>query len=211
MHVKWGWKDLASSTNWSEFQRRCKHLIAIRLELETILEWVEDFKGENIIGLIQPTVPFKVNSNQEILTSFWFWDEEIKNRQFEASVFKLRQEVGNELDKFMDYAIRNYVDSNSDLALIDIKKQISSTIRAIHELVSYPKTWKGLINGGPLLPEQQFLITQKENGTDAVCVYDFTVAAAQEKYLGKIQDIQIPALSMSSKMSIHYGSRTLKM
>ena len=53
VRVEWNFKTKSPSVKWTEFQRRVKHLLAVKLELDTIVDWIIDTQNQNVLELIK--------------------------------------------------------------------------------------------------------------------------------------------------------------
>ena len=76
--IEWNFETSLPIANWTEFQRRAKHLIAVELELETIIDWILESMDQNTMKLVRVD-PELLNEKVDVtdFTSFWDWDQDI--------------------------------------------------------------------------------------------------------------------------------------
>ena len=209
VHFEWGFQNLTSNQNWSEVQRRCKHLITVRLEIETIMEWFLEVRKEDILQLIEP-VQMTTRPRTRLNPSFWFWDDDIKANGSEAFLLTEQAACKKELDHIMTQAMVTFANTKSDHFIIDVRKQMAKILETLFEACTLKTYWDGIITGGPMIPEQEFLIFPKGDMADMVMLGEFIIVAAKKRNLTWLKEIKIPAMSMSSNLHIHYGANSLK-
>ena len=142
--------------------------------------------------------------------SFWFWDDDIKANGSEAFLLIEQAACKKELDQIMTQAMVTFANTNLDHFIIDVRKQMAKILEALFEVCTFKTYWDGLITGGPMIPEQEFLILPKGDTTDMVMLGEFIIVAAKKRNLTWLKEIKIPAMSMSSNLHIHYGANSLK-
>ena len=206
--VEWNFEAKIPVTNWTEFQRRAKHLIAVELELETIVDWIIESQDQNIVKLIR--VEAEQNTDQKgtfNFSSFWDWDEDIDFNGTQAWLFTHRLEAKQELRVLMDNAMNKVLNDQTDGPLIEVKKQLNDILRSLYDIVICTCPWEGKISGGPMLPNQKITFQQKEGLTRLACRFEFSILGARAIDMRWLKDLKFPALSNSSMILIHHGAR----
>ena len=206
--VKIQWDMIANlpKENWTEFQRRVKHLIATRLELDTMLEWIAEEVHQGYLKLIRlPESDEPIAYNQNF--NFWMWDQEIKHLGVKACLFEDETQLRKELDNLMVAAIQAVLALNSDAKLIELKKQMNEVLREIYDLIICTCPWEGRISGGPMLPNQKIEVNIEPEITKLTGHFEFVILGARPADLDWIKDLKLPALSHSAQVWIHHGAR----
>ena len=203
--VEWNFEANLPLTNWTEFQRRAKHLLAVELELETLIDWIVDSKDQNIIRLVH--IEPEQENDYPVFPSFWDWDEDIDLNGSKAWVFLHREEAKMKLRTLMDSVINQVLNDKTDGPLIEVKKQLNDILRSLYDIVICSCPWEGRIVGGPMLPLQKIVFQQKENLTRIACRFEFSILGARTADMNWLKDLKFPALSNSSVIIIHHGAR----
>ena len=207
IRVNWTMKDIPSNQNWTEFQRRAKHLFAAWLELETVLEWISESVNVDHLRLIKLTEDLVQTDKDPV--SFWLWTEEIREHRTGATIFQHPEHAKNEFYALCSEAMTNYANTGVDHFIIDVKKKLNEVMVEVYDLVVCRTPWIGRIENGPMLPEQDFVIFMNEGQSAVCCKYEFLIIGARRKDLGWLRELKIPALSETSQLTIHYGTRKL--
>ena len=200
----WVWSTKDNIKNWTEFQRRIKHLFAARLELETMMEWILDEQNDNILGFIQ----FEMERNCENGSSqlqFWSMDRELHLYGLNATNLLNWQSSLSEIDQIILEAINRVVILGSDAQMIAVTRQVNSILQNLYNRIKCIIPWKGIISGGPMLPYQKIQLIRSETAVKGFLSFEFRVAGAKPKDLCHIKDLKFPALSDTSNLWIHHG------
>ena len=205
--IKWDLEVRCNTQNinWTEFQRRAKHLLAVELELETIIDWIIESCNKNTLKLIR--VEPENKQITEISNSFWNWDLDIEVNGLKAFIFTQRESAKLELEHLMDVVLMDVLEKNSDGPLIEVKKHLSDVLREIYDLVICTCPWEGRIWGGPMLPQQKLEFNCSDRTIKIKCRFEFSILGARAADLVWLKDLKLPALSHSSVINIHYGAR----
>lgn len=202
--VEWGFKTSSPTVMWTEFQRRMKHLLAVKLELDTMIDWACDSQNQNVLNMVKMVTLDKASTTTA--ASFWFWDEDIQKNGFRALIFHQKEFVQDTLSNLMVSAMKKYLDENVDSLLIDIKKQLGNILRSIYDIVICTCPWEGKITGGPMLPSQAITVSRMNEITYISCKLEFSILGARPIDLKWIEDLKFPAISPTALIQIHFGA-----
>lgn len=203
--VRWGIKADLPIRNWTEFQRKVKHLIATRLEFDTILDWIAEEIHQGNLKLIR-LPENSVTTPLEKAFDFWTWDQEIFQNGVRACNFYEDETWKRNLDDIMISAIQDVVINNSNAELIAMKKQFNEILREIYDLVICTCPWDGKIQGGPFLPNQNIKLIASEGHSNITCNFEFCILGARARDMDWLKDLKFPALSSTSQIWIHHGA-----
>ena len=203
--VSWDMSSNLPVNNWTDLQRRIKHLIVTRIELDTMLDWIAEEVHQGYLNLIKlPDESITEPMNAEF--DFWNWDQLIFQFGARACLFQNDKIWKDKLDNLMVLAIQTTLNTGSDKELIQIKKQFSEIMREIYDLVICTCPWDGVINGGPMLPNQEINTVLTENETKINCHYEFSVLGGRARDLKWIKDLKFPELSHTAQIWIQHGA-----
>ena len=205
--VKINWNMVSNSpvNNWTDFQRRIKHLIAARIELDTMLDWIAEEAHQGHLNLVR----LPENSITEPLGSifdFWSWDQGIFQNGSQACLFNNDQHWKSKMDSLMISAVQSVLNSGSDRELIQVKKQLAEIMREIYDLIICTCPWEGVINGGPMLPNQEIQVSIEGDNTVISCNFEFSVLGGRSRDLRWIKDLKFPELSHTAQIWIQHGA-----
>ena len=203
--VNWNMSSNLPVNNWTDLQRRIKHLIAARVELDTMLDWIAEAAHQghlNLIKLPDDSVIEPIDAEFD----FWNWDQLIFQSGAQSCIFQNDKIWKNKLDNLMVSAMQTTLNKGSDKELIQIKKQLSEILREIYDLIICTCPWDGVISGGPMLPNQEIQIVMTENETKINCRYEFSVLGGRARDLNWIKDLKFPELSHTAQIWIQHGA-----
>ena len=203
--VKWNLTSNLPVNNWTDFQRRVKHLIAARVELDTMLDWIAEEAHQGHLNLIK-LPDDSITEPLESIFDFWGWDQEIFQFGARACLFHDDQVWKSNLDALMLSAVQTVLNTGSDKELIQIKKQLTEIMREIYDLIICTCPWDGIINGGPMLPSQNIQIAISENSTRISCSFEFSILGGRTRDLGWLKDLKFPELSNTAQIWIQHGA-----
>ena len=196
-------------TNWTEFQRRVKHLLAVRLELETVFEWMTESLNEKHLQLID-TVLQAEKDLPNYGQNFWTLDQEIMAHGIQPKLLYKSAQVLKNLDIKILEVLDVVANDKSDVPLVELKKQINRILKNIYDHIICLCPWVGKITGGPMLPQQLIKIKPNNGLTEMTGDFEFSILGARAADLKWISDLKFPALSKNAQLWIQYGARRTK-
>lgn len=203
--VQWNMISNLPVGNWTEFQRKVKHLIATRLEFDTIMDWIAEDIHQGNLNLIKlpegsDTTPL------EKFFDFWTWDQEIFQHGARACNFDSDESWKRTLDDIMISALQEVLNKNTNTELIAMKKQFNEILKEIYDLIICTCPWDGKIMGGPLLPNQSIEVALIEGRSKITCKFEFSILGARARDFNWLKDLKFPTLSPTSQIWIHHGA-----
>lgn len=203
--VRWNMVSSSPVNNWTDLQRRVKHLIAARIELDTMLDWIAEEAHQGYLNLIK-LPENSITEPSGSVFDFWSWDQEIFQNGSRACLFNDNQCWKSKMDSLMISAIQSVLNTGTDRELIQIKKQITEIMREIYDLIICTCPWEGIINGGPMLTNQEIQISIRENNTVIDCGFEFSILGGRERDLRWLKDLKFPELSNTAQIWIQHGA-----
>ena len=193
-------------TNWTEFQRRVKHLLAVRLELETVLEWVSDAFESNamqLIKIVKPQDDYRPSYGQD----FWLLNKNIMDYGIQPILMECKESILTNLDRDILKVLKEVVKNQTDKPLIELKKQINRILKSLYDHIICTCPWEGKITGGPMLPNQTIKINTSTEMAWMTGEFEFLILGARNRDMNWIKDLKFPALSQTSQIWIHHGAK----
>ena len=195
-----------STQNWTEFQRRVKHLLAVRLELETILEWTMESWQQNSLGLINVVNAPKQKGRLEF--NFWNADQHVSTMGLDKDLFSHWSTILEESNDLIFSAIHDLISKRNEEQIGELMRQFNKILSKIYDELICVCPWEGLITGGPMLPEQVIHSLRNERKFITLCSFEFCIIGARPRDHQLLKDLKFPALSANSQIWIHHGSNT---
>ena len=193
-------------TNWTEFQRRIKHLLAVRLELETVFEWMAESLKEKHLQLIE-TVAQIESDVPSYGQYFWLLDQDIMKHGIQPSLVHKTEQIIKDLDVRILEVLDTVANERSDVPLVELKKQINKILRNCYDHIICLCPWVGKITGGPMLPQQVITVKTEHGLTEMIGNFEFSILGAREMDMKWMSDLKFPALTKNAQLWIQHGAR----
>ena len=181
----------------------------MRLELETIFEWMTESLNEKHLQLIDTVLQIEKdlpNYGQNL----WTLDQEIMVHGIQPKLLNEAAQVLKKLDIRILEVLDAVANENSDVPLVELKKQINKILKNIYDHIICLCPWTGKITGGPMLPQQLITIKPDNGLTEMTGVFEFSILGARAADLKWISDLKFPALSRNAQLWIQYGAQRSK-
>ena len=203
--IKWNMISNIPVNNWTDLQRRVKHLLAARIELDTMLDWIAEEAHQGHLNLVR-LPENSITEPSGSVFDFWSWDQEICRNGSQACLFNDDQCWKSEVNSLMVSAIHSVLNTGSDRELIQIKKQLTEIMREIYDLIICTCPWEGVINGGPMLPNQEIQVSIREDNTVINCSFEFSILGGRARDIRWLKDLKFPELSNTAQIWIQHGA-----
>lgn len=193
-------------SNWTEFQRRIKHLLAVRLEFETLMEWIKEVMTEDHLKLIKLVKPASVTI-PSYGQDFWSLDRDIQNFGIQIELLDKTGALMEHLDQNILRVLERAINEGTDSPLIEIKKHINKVLKNLYDCIICTCPWDGKITGGPMLPNQQIKVQMTDKGMYMIGRFEFLIIGARPADIIWLQDLKFPALSQTAQIWIQHGAK----